>query len=165
MMDDKTSTIGPAVGVVDAIKRGLADTRASRIISRGAMTAAAQMVLSEHGNGNRNVAPAPIGERPVVWTLTARDASLAILRALAEKDASAAAQVADLLDRAALELATAARGRPGRVAFTFETTRAASPYTLIFEIVTWQKAGNVMAILAVVVDSQASVGPEDLIAW
>jgi plasmid stabilization system protein ParE len=149
--------------IIEAIERGLADTRASRITPRGAVTEAMRALLGGRGSDDK-VSTLP-GERPVVWAFAARETMLDILRATATTDVEAAIALADRLDQAALQLATAAHGRQGRVAFTYETAQVTQPYILVFEIVTWTKAGDVIAILAVVLDPKQSIGEETLIAW
>ncbi|WP_158807320.1 type II toxin-antitoxin system RelE/ParE family toxin [Beijerinckia sp. L45] len=149
---------------MDVIERGLADTRASRVFPRETMTAALQALLGR-GKTDGGAAPATAGERPVVWALTARDTVLEIVRTIAETDAAAGAHLAERFDQAGKQLAIAAHGRPGRLAFTYETAQAVPPYTLAFEIVTWQKAGDVIAILAVVADADTPIGFEAPIVW
>ncbi len=161
-MTDKISTIlTSGRAIVEAIEQGLADTRASRVFPHGLVTAALQSLI----RGQGEAASATACERPVVWTLTARNDVLAIVRAVAEMDAKAGAHLADRFDQAGRQLATAAHGRAGRLAFTHETTQAAPPYTLVFEIVTWQKAGDVIAILAIVEDPDDPIGAEVPIVW
>lgn len=72
--------------------------------------------------------------RPVVWSNTARDDTIRILRYIADHDHAAAARVIDAIDDAAKALGKHAVGRPGRVTGTYEKSLSRPPYIICFEL-------------------------------
>lgn len=72
--------------------------------------------------------------RPVVWTDTARDALLDIVRFIAADNPAAARKVAAKIDGTAENLAEFATGHPGRVSGTYEKAVAGFPYILVYSL-------------------------------
>ncbi len=134
-----------------AIARGLADVRESKVTPHPAVArlVKAAPVVDEG-------APA---ERAVVWSEAARDVLVARVHALATDDPQAAAAFAGAVDRTARALGHAACGADGVLPHTYETVVPGTSAVLAFELVTWTKAGEVIAILHLF-DAPRDVGRE-----
>ena len=89
-------------------------------------------------------------KRRVVWSNTARDDYLAILRHIAEENPGAAERVADRIEGAAAGLSDFATGRAGRVIGTYEKLLPGLPYILAYELVSRPEGGEMVAILHVI---------------
>lgn len=89
-------------------------------------------------------------KRRVVWSHTARDDYLAILRTIAEENPDAAERVADRIESAAAGLSDFATGRAGRVTGTYEKVLPGLPYILAYELVSRPEGGEMVAILHVI---------------
>ena len=89
-------------------------------------------------------------KRRVVWSNTARDDYLAILRTIAEVNPDAAERVADRIEAAVAGLSDFATGRAGRVTGTYEKVLPGMPYILAYELVSRPEGGEMVAILHVI---------------
>ena len=89
-------------------------------------------------------------KRRVVWSNSARDDYLAIIRYIAQENPNAAERVADRIEEAAAGLSDFATGRPGRVTGTYEKVLPGLPYLLAYEIVGRPEGGEMVAILHVI---------------
>lgn len=122
-----------------AIARGLADVRESKVTPHPAVA--------------RLVTAAPVvdegalAERAVVWSAAARDDLVARVQGLAADDPQAAAAFAGAVDLTARALGQDACGAEGLAPHTYEKIVPGTPAVLAFELVTWAKAGEVIAIL------------------
>lgn len=85
--------------------------------------------------------------RAVVWSHAAREVVVARVQGLAAHDPAAAGILVGAVDRTARALGHVARGADGLVPFTYETIVPQTSVVLAFELVTWTKAGEVIAIL------------------
>jgi len=72
--------------------------------------------------------------RPVVWSETASQDMLDVLRYIAAEDVAAAERVIDALEEAGNRLGMIATGRPGRITGTYEKSVAHIPYIISYEI-------------------------------
>ena len=124
---------------IEAIKRGLADVLASNIVPRRDVAIAAGVAKS--------ASEGQPAQRAVVWASTAREVYLGTIDRLAEIDSRFAVVTASMIDREAEGLGHDATGTPGRVETTFEKAVANTAFVLVYEIVGWTKAGEVIAIL------------------
>jgi len=88
--------------------------------------------------------------RPVVWSNSARDEYLRVVRYIARDNPPAAGRVADQIDAAVAALSTFATGRSGRVEGTYEKVVGDLPYSLPYEIVLHPDGSETIAILHVV---------------
>lgn len=114
------------------IRQSQADILASRVTPHPAVMQAVGIALAP-----TDAEPA---ERAVVWAETARESCFG------ELEGSFALHAA--IAHTAAKLGRAPVGAPGRLPQTYETAVAETPYVLVFELVTWTKAGEVVAILA-----------------
>jgi toxin ParE1/3/4 len=73
--------------------------------------------------------------RPVVWSIQARDDFLSIVETIAQDNPDAAGRVAERIMRATVALSTMATGRVGRVDGTYEKVLSGLPYILSYRIV------------------------------
>lgn len=89
-------------------------------------------------------------KRRVVWSNTARDDYLTILRHIAEENPDAAERVAERIEAAAEGLSDFATGRAGRVTGTYEKVLPGLPYILAYELVSRREGGETVAILHVI---------------
>ncbi|MBS9721076.1 type II toxin-antitoxin system RelE/ParE family toxin [Tianweitania sp. BSSL-BM11] len=72
--------------------------------------------------------------RPVVWSRTALDNTLEILRYVAADDPHAAERLIEAIEAAGNRLGTVATGRPGRVVGTYEKSVARLPYVIAYAV-------------------------------
>ena len=89
-------------------------------------------------------------KRRVVWSNTARDDYLAIIRYIALENPDAAERVADRIEEAVASLSDFATGRAGRVTGTYEKVLPGLPYILAYEIAGRPEGGETVAILHVI---------------
>ena len=73
--------------------------------------------------------------RQVVWSQSAQDDYLEILRHIAVDDPFAAEKVVDAVAKVGEALGDFATGRPGRVAGTYEKSVAGMPYIIAYSLV------------------------------
>ncbi|MDX7952660.1 type II toxin-antitoxin system RelE/ParE family toxin [Lichenihabitans sp. Uapishka_5] len=73
-------------------------------------------------------------KRTVVWSNSARDEFLAILRFIAESNPDAAARVAETIDGVVATLGDMATGRSGRVTGTYEKVVPGLPYIVAYAL-------------------------------
>jgi plasmid stabilization system protein ParE len=85
--------------------------------------------------------------RPVVWSYSARDDLIDIIRYIAERNPDAAGRVADRIEDAAAALAEFPTGRPGRVTGTYERVLADLPYIIAYEITERAEGGEMVVVL------------------
>ena len=88
--------------------------------------------------------------RRVVWSNTARDDYLAILRHIVQESPHAAERVASRIDAAVASLADFATGHAGRVSGTYEKVLPGLPYIIAYEIIQRPEGGETIAILHVI---------------
>ena len=88
-------------------------------------------------------------KRTVVWSNTARDDDLDIIRFIAQANPDAAERVADTIDRVVAHLGDRATGRPGRVTGTYKKVIPGLPTIVAYEL-TDQPGGGRVAILHVI---------------
>lgn len=127
---------------IAAIERGLADVLASNVVPRDSVAAAAGVVTT--------AVKGPPAERAVVWASAARDVYLETISTLAATDPLGAIVTATLIDRVAQGLGHDASGTAGRVATTYEKAVPDTAFVLVYEIVCWTKAGEVIALVHVI---------------
>lgn len=72
--------------------------------------------------------------RSVVWSATARQDYLDILRYIAADNPIAAENVVDAIEKAGNDLGSFATGRPGRVTGTYEKPLAHLPYIIAYAL-------------------------------
>ena len=125
--------------LVTAIEKGLADARASHVTPH-------EMIARRIGVAPRAPGTPPAG-RAVVWTDTGRADLIESMRVLQGLDQEAVPLIAAWIAGTAERLGDTATGVPSRLPFTYEKTVPGLGYILVFEIVTWTKAGEVIAIL------------------
>ncbi len=130
---------------IEAIKRGLADVLASDVVPRRDVAIAAGVAKS--------ASEGQPAQRAVVWASAARDVYLGKINRLAAIDPQHAVAIASIIDREAEGLGTNAIGKPGRVEFTYEKTVTNTAFALVYEIVCWTKAGEVIAIVHLMDDA------------
>lgn len=73
-------------------------------------------------------------KRTVVWSNSAQDDFLDIIRFIAQANPDAAARVADTIDRLVATLGEMATGRPGRVTGTYEKVVPGLPYIVAYAL-------------------------------
>ncbi|WP_312797784.1 type II toxin-antitoxin system RelE/ParE family toxin [Tianweitania sp.] len=72
--------------------------------------------------------------RPVVWSRTALDDALEILRYVAADDPNAAERMIEAIEAAGNRLGMMATGRPGRVVGTYEKSVMRLPYVIAYAV-------------------------------
>lgn len=72
--------------------------------------------------------------RRVLWSHSARNDYLAVLRHIAQDDPDAAERVVSAIERAGNGLADFATGHPGRVPGTYEKSVARLPYIIAYRL-------------------------------
>jgi plasmid stabilization system protein ParE len=89
-------------------------------------------------------------KRQVIWSDTARNDYLAIIRYILQDNPEAAERVAGRIEEAAASLSNFATGRAGRVTGTYEKVLPGLPYILAYEILGRPEGGETVAILHVI---------------
>ncbi len=89
-------------------------------------------------------------KRPVVWSYSARNDLIDIIRYIADRNPYAAGRVADRIEEAATQLSDFATGRAGRVSGTYEKVLADLPYIISYEIMERPEGGETIVILHVI---------------
>lgn len=88
-------------------------------------------------------------KRAVVWSNSARDEVIDIIRFIAQANPDAAERVADTIDRVVANLGDMATGRPGRVTGTYEKVVPGLPYIIAYEVLD-QPGRSRVAILHII---------------
>ena len=85
--------------------------------------------------------------RRVLWTDSARDDYLGILRHIAEDDPDAAERVVHAIQRTGKRLGDFATGHPGRVAGTYEKSVRSLPYIIAYALTDDERAVTILRVI------------------